>query len=634
MRYKENKMVLMVRRGCFVFLLLLLWVAGSVTAQILDDTTQTVYGPSTTWYTTFEQIKFDMNQYFPLDTTIHNLHKFGAADVSNYMLQDLGFLGSAVNPIFFTPPEIIGRTTGFSVYDVYFRNPNQFKFYDTKSPYSNVHAIFAGNNRNIVDIIYTRNVNPTWNVGFNFRRVSADRQLDRQTQNNRQTLSTYYDIYTHYKSQNERYSILANAARLNHEVVEMGGIDTAAGPGFAFGSDNYFLYQDANVLLNNAQSREFRFKTGIYHQYQLLRDNIQLYHDMDWNTEKNGYQDNTVRANQAFYEKILLDSTETNDQFRFREFKNEFGVKGEVSNLFYMFFAKRRSINFEHEHLPLVPNNSNHEHSAGAYLRWKFDSLHYLQVNGELMMGGEHLLQGSYRNRFFEATYKRIMSRPAYIHSMYRGNHNSWTRNFRSPQSDNIYAAVNYEWPVLKVKPFFGFSSVFNQIYFNESAEPTQISGFAQIFSPGIHFTWQPFNNIYWENTAIYTKVTGSSRNVFRYPELFVNSDLYFMGPVFDSKMILKLGIGTNYKSPYLAPAYHPTIQNFYLQDVFWVPKMTQNQHYIPINAYANVHIGNIRFFFRMEHLNQGQNDGYFTTPYFTGQRQTLNFGVNWMFFD
>jgi hypothetical protein len=629
---KNNKMRLLVHRGRLVLLILLALICGKLPAQILDDTTQAVYGPATTQYTTFEQIKFDLNHYFPLDTTIDNLHKFGAVDEHNYFLQDLGFLGSAVNPIFFTPPALIGRTTGFPVYDIYFKNPGQFKYYDTKSPYSNVHAIFAGNNRNIVDVTYTRNVNPTWNIGFNFRRTSADRQLDRISQNNRQTLSTYYDIYTHYQTPNKRYSLLANAARLNHEVAELGGIDTTSGPGFAIGNDAFFLYQDANVMLQDARTREFRFNVALYHQYQLLSKNIQLYHDMVINTEKNAYQDNSVASNRNFYDKVLINNDTTDEQFRYGEFRNEVGFKGEVSNLFYMFFAKRRSINFDQKYL--IPDSRNHEHSGGAYLRWKFDSLHYLQVNGELMMGGEHLLQGTYQNRFFEGSYKRIMSRPAYIHQAYYGNHNSWTRNFRSPQSDNIYAAINFEWPVLKIKPFFNFSSVFNHIYFNERVEPAQISGFAQIFSPGISFKWQPFNNIYWENTAIYTKVTGSSRSVFRFPDLFVNSDLYFKNHLFASKMLLKLGIGAHYKSPYLAPAYHPTIQNFYLQNNFWIPKGNQAQHYVVLNAYANVHMGNIRFFFRMEHFNQGQDNGYFTTPYFTGQPQTLNFGVNWMFFD
>ncbi len=603
----------------------------SLKAQILDDTTQNVYGPSTTEFTNFEQIKFDLNQYFQLDTTIDQLHKFGMVDGHNYLLQNLGALGTAVNPIFFTPPDIIGRTAGFPVYDIYFKKRAHFKYYNTKSPYSKVEAIFAGNNRNIVDVEYSRNINALWNVGFNFKRISAERQIDRQVDNNRQAFSTYYDLYTHYQTKNKKYSLLAQAGRLNHEVAEMGGIDGTPTQ-FDFGGDPYYLYEDAEVFIQNAKTRENRFNVSLYHQYQLLRKNIQLYHDMEVTTEKNSYQDNNVNLNRAFYDQVLINRDSTDDQFRFREFKNEAGFKGSVSNLFYMFYLKRRSIDFYQKYS--TRDNRNHEHSGGVHLRWQFDSLHHLTVNGELMLGGEHLIQGNYQNRFFEASFTRIMSRPSYLQTDYLGNHNAWRNNFSSPHSDNLSAAINIDLKKLKLKPFIKISSIYNHIYFNQQAEPAQLSGFVQIFSPGLTFKWEPVNHLFWESTAIYTTTTGSSRELFRFPELFVNSDLYFQNYLFNSRMLLKLGVGIHYKSPYLALAYHPTIQNFYLQDSFYVPKIQEDNQYVLLNAYANIKIGIIRFFFRMEHLNQASDNGYFISPYFTGQKQTLNFGVNWMFFD
>ena len=32
--------------------------------------------------------------------------------------------------------------------------------------------------------------------------------------------------------------------------------------------------------------------------------------------------------------------------------------------------------------------------------------------------------------------------------------------------------------------------------------------------------------------------------------------------------------------------------------------------------------------------LQNLEAEGYFTTPYYTGQRRIFDFGVNWMFFD
>jgi len=601
-------------------------------AQILDDTTANVYGPATTHFTTQEQVQYEMNAYMPLDTAIDNLHKLDIADQCDYYLQNLGNIGTALNPVYFTPPSIVGRTAGFAAYDLYFKTPDQFKYYDTKSPYSEVRAIFAGSNRNIVDVVYTRNVNERWNVGFDFSRISADKQLDRQFDNNRQIMSTYYDIFTHYRSKNNRYALMANAGRLNHEARELGGINGSPDQINTVGDEAYYLYEDAVVLLNNARGREFRFNAHLYHQYQLLSKNIQLFHELDMGTEKNGYSDPSIRQNRGFYNRVLINPDSTTDEFRFLEFKNKAGIKGSVGNLFYLFFAQHRRIAFDGKYLDAM--DREYENSAGFHLRWQFDSLHYLRVNGEYMIGGEHLLRGDYRNKYFEASYLRIMSRPSFLHETYYGNHNMWNNRFKSPNSDNLYAAIHYSRGPLRVKPFFRFSSVFNHIYFNERKEPAQTSGFAQIYSPGLSVTLNPFGSIYWETEAVFTKTSGSSRRLFRYPDWMANSSVYFKDNLFDDKLEMKLGVSAHYKSPYLAPAYDPVTQNFYLQDEFRTPKIYAGEHYAALQAFVNMKIGYVRFFFRMEHLNQGDGDGYFVTPYYTAQKMTLNFGVNWMFFD
>lgn len=601
-------------------------------AQILDDTTANVYSAATTQYTTQERVQYEMNTYLPLDTAIDNLHKLDIADQSDYYLQNLGNIGTAMNPVFFTPPSIIGRTAGFTAYDPYYKTPDQYKYYDSKSPYSEVRAIFAGGNRNIVDVIYTRNINERWNVGFDFKRISSEKQLDKQSENNRQILSTYYDLFTHYRSKNNRYALMANAGRMNHEARELGGIDADPDEIPAAGEEAFYLYEDAIVLLNNAHGREYRFNVHLYHQYQLLSKNIQLFHEMDRGTEKNGYSDYSVKANRSYYDRVLINPDTTNDEFRFSEFKNRAGIKGSVGNLFYLFFAQHRQIAFDGKYLDAM--DREYENSAGFHLRWQFDSLHYLRVNGELLTGGEHLLRGDYRNKFFEASYLRIMSRPSYLHETYFGNHNVWNNNFRSPNSDNLYAAIHYSRGALQIQPFFRFSSVFNHIYFNEQKEPGQTAGFAQIFSPGLKVTLNPFRAVYWETEAVFTEVAGSSRRLFRYPTWLANSSVYFKDNLFNDKLEVKLGLSAHYKSPYFALAYDPVTQNFYLQNEFRVPRIFADQRYAALQAFVNMKIGAVRLFFRMEHLNQGDGEGYFVTPYYTAQKRTLNFGVNWMFFD
>lgn len=618
------------RKKAGIILVCLCFSCFTLPAQILDDSTANVYDASSITYTTLEQIKYNQNRYFPLDTTLERIHRFGMVDSHNNLLQNLGNLGTALNPVFFTPPAIIGRTAGFPVYDLYFEVPNQTRYYDAKTPYSKVKAIFAGNQRNIIDVGYTRNITPLWNAGFSFKRINADKQLAREVQSNRQSFSTYYDLFTFFRSNDDRYNLLAKVARLNHEIREPGGIDEEQNAGF--GQENFFLYEDSYVLLNNARSREYRFDFHLYHHYQLLNRNIQLYHELNTNTQKNTYTDATLNSNLDFYDQILMRTDSTLDEFKFRELTNEAGFKGEVENFFYSFFYKRRTTDFHRKYLGR--DDPNTENSGGFYLRFTFDSLHYLQTNGEYLLGGEHLLEATYKNKFLEARYKRIKSLPTYIQEAYFGNHGEWYNNFRPPQSDNLYGAIEVQLPKIRIKPFLNFSSVFNHIFFNQDQEPAQIGGFAQIWSPGLELDINPIRHVYWENKAIYTLVSGSSRESFRYPELFINSSLYYKNFWFGEKLLVKFGVDAHYFSPYLAPAYSPYLQNFYLQDDFWVPKRLQGEHYAAVNAFLNFKIGNVRFFFRMEHLNQADYDGYFVSPLLSAQKRTLNFGVYWMFFD
>ena len=70
-----------------VLVFLLLFQGYCVSAQILDDSTQLVYGPTTTKYLYESNIKYNDLYFTPVDTAIFNLHRFTTTEVSNYLLQ-------------------------------------------------------------------------------------------------------------------------------------------------------------------------------------------------------------------------------------------------------------------------------------------------------------------------------------------------------------------------------------------------------------------------------------------------------------------------------------------------------------------------------------------------------------------
>ena len=58
---------------------------------------------------------------------------FNPVDNSDYLIQDLGNIGTGIRPMFFTLPEIIGASSGYTLYDYYFPDPSKMKLFDTKS---------------------------------------------------------------------------------------------------------------------------------------------------------------------------------------------------------------------------------------------------------------------------------------------------------------------------------------------------------------------------------------------------------------------------------------------------------------------------------------------------------------------
>ena len=231
--------------------------AQNVTAQILDDTTKLVYGPSTTRFTTDEEIKYNDIHFEVIDTTIIDIHRYSHTEESVYKYQNLGSIGTAMRSIYYEPPKIIGVRSGFTAYDPFFRPVSDFKYYDTKSPYSRIGAAIGGGGRSRVDVGFNRSDSSNFNIGIDYNRMISDKQVNAISRRDRLTDSEGFDAYMVYHTRNNKYLVMANFSRVKQTIVDQGGIDTTGG----------FTYFDqrAGVFLDNANSG---FKKRNVHFYQ------------------------------------------------------------------------------------------------------------------------------------------------------------------------------------------------------------------------------------------------------------------------------------------------------------------------------------------------------------------------------
>lgn len=609
----------------FLFFIFLANAFTQVHAQILDDSTKMVYGPETTRYFYESSIVQERDTLVVLDTTLIDFHRFTLVDKYHNRLQDLGNIGTATQRIFFQAPEQIGLTSGYNAYDLYFSRPQDIKYYDSRSPYTKIKAFFGGNARSMVDVDFSRNINPRWNLGLDFTRITADRQIGATgDRDNRQVFSTAYDIYTHYITADSTYRILANISRLKQEVSESGGIVLLEGEVFP---DSLFSYEDEDVWLQEAQSSELRINYHLYHDYK-LNNFTGFFHRFDMLKQDVSFSDELSGSDTSYYENIYIDPETTNDNSLFRSISNTLGIKGDIGGLFYQLYVKRRDVNFSYKYLPSQGFES--ENYGGFDISYLQEKLGMVGFFGEYLLGGNYKLGARLSSKWLTGSIQRTHSEAPYIFSKYFGNHDEWYNNFEPMVTDELKGVANFELGSFVINPRLSISNINRYLYFNEDAAPAQAGSFSQIFSPGVDFKFKFFRNMNFEASATYTAITGNSKEHFRIPEIFANASLYYTNFLFKDKLQLRGGLDVHYRTAYFANSYDPVTMQFYVQNKYEIPE------YYKVDIFVNLKVSSARIFVKLTNITEfiGLTDGYLTAPFYTGQRGIIDLGLSWMFYD
>lgn len=615
----------------FLLLIAVLFFLNS-SAQIVDDSTKLVYGPKTTEFTTEASILNNLEAYQLVDTSIYRFERQSYYDKSGRRFQDLGSFGTAMFPIFYTPQKLFGRTSGFNAYSRYAFQPSDIKYYDTKSPYIDLFVYLGGGNRNIVDIGFSRNVNENWNLGFDIRKITTNKQLAPESQTDRQVVGSSFVAYTHYKNAKVPYQVLANYSSMNHKVFELGG----ARPTLDSLRTDFFLFDNALVRLEDAQAIVKTSQWHLYHDFQIA-EQFQLYHTFDYRKETNNYSDfvgDTGAGNydlyRDFYNDFLIDPDTTREQSVFTSLSNEVGLKGDLSSVFYRFYARLRSVDWKYRLYD--PNEETVEKYLGGYVRFDWKDKFAVTGNAEYLVGGEYQFGGDLTSDLLNVSYNSMKFNVPFIYSDYFGNHHEWHNSFSPVFSNKLEGQLNLNFKSFEVRPKMSLTAYNNFIYFDQDINPRQSGDGVLISSLGGDFNLRLRNSKgegwHLENEVLVTNVSGGASNFVRLPDLFLNARYFWRGMWFNDMVPVEFGVDAHGRSAYFANSYAPEIQQFYLQDdqeIFG---------YVATDLFVNMQIDKFFFALKWTHFNQPQDDGYFTTPNYPGQRKVIDLIVRWMFFD
>ena len=601
-------------------------------SRIIDDSTKQVYGPTTSKYYYESDVFLNKLQYHTIDTAIRNFHRFTYVQRNHYMYQDLGNVGTAMRPIFYQVPTVIGATSGFAAYDLIW-DSEPIKYYDTKSPYTNMYVMLGGKGRSMTRATFSRNITPQWNFGFTYRALLVDKQVQRQAKGDRNIRSTYYDMYTAFQSKDSSYRAFANFRRNNIEADEYGGIKKTTDFVYA---DYFFNNAQPNLL--DAGDKDLRMNFHLFHQYEIGRA-LQLYHTFDRYRQGTRFTDKPGNAPEGFYDHSEYDSAATEDRTKFKYVRHELGIKGNLLKLYYNGYYANRRYTLSNSHTDTLRSQlTKTESYLGGRMSLRLDSL--VEVTGwaELQQKGNYRLDGQIKSQWFEASLKQVQYDVPLVYQTYRGQHDAWSNDFSPVNVTQLNGYLHYNSKVLSVSPGLTFSRLGNYVFFKyDDSDPTQeqkvlpvqTSGQQVIFSPEFKFSLTLLRHINLNSQIIYTKMLKNSGDGFQIPELFINAQLAYENIFFNDNLDMHAGFDIHYQSDYLAPAYDVPIQQFYIQQT------TQVQAFPMIDIFFSARIKRGRIFFKYNNIIQAfTKEGYIVTPEYPGQRNILDFGFDWSFYD
>lgn len=602
-------------------------------AQILDDTTKAIYGTHSTNFYYEEAVVFNDSSRQQLDTTLdyHHLYNFTYTDGVPY--QDLGALGSPQQEIFPVASKITGVQLGMNTTNRFAYQNDEVRYFDTKSPYSELTYYQNFNKQEYFDAQFSRSATENFNVGFRLTRIGSDNQIGGGGVDNQYVDAYAATMFTSLRALKNHYRLLANFRYYDYQLFESGG---AFDDGGTIARESLF-FDFVQTNLSNVSSQDRRANYHLYHHLSIdSAGSLQLFHTFDRERRRNIYTSTDQNVNRLelsglsyndFFPTVNFDSTGVNDSTSFTVYENKLGLKGTFLDFFYMGYVRYRDYSYKRniDSSEFLLKEGKEVYVGGALQRslWKNASL---KIRGEVSPEGYVVAQNSLKSSFLDLNFNYVVAPPSALVDSTYNNHFGWSTNFSNMTQLEFKAKAKYRYQSLKAEVYGSYLLDKDYIYFNQAALPTQYDGVISTTKLGVKVQTN-LGKFY----AIEHALFGATSNeaIVRIPSYFNHLQLSFRTRPRAKHYLLMLGIDLYSRGKYYADAYMPYIQQFYLQDEF------ELQAYTWADVFVSIKVKNARIFLKIPQVTQGLfGPGYFVSPYYYGQRRVVELGFNWRFFD
>ncbi|MFC0878344.1 putative porin [Saccharicrinis sp. FJH2] len=626
-----------------------------------------------TFHIAFDTAMNDFFVYYPIyRTSIANAH--------------LGNLGSPYQSMIYFDRPVDLPFLFMDVYRDYMKMPEDYRFYNTKTPYTSLNYWTGGPKLQAeeqVRIIHSRNIHKDINITGYGNYIYGRGFYDRMS------------------TKHLNFSLSTSILKPRYVLYFIGGINNLQNfenGGFAddrYISDPYAVFADRRasrdyatfqVNLNNAQSQLKNRFLYLNHEYRIgykkdveLEDTIvkefvavnTIGHTFKYSEYSKNYVEGSPLPTNGFYQNNFINSATTLDSTYRRVLENKIKLYFEEGLNKYMPFGfgayiKNELIRQENNSWSFMPDsvfNYGYSQAKSIYSTMVADSskFEYMRHSNDTTYAntsfGGQIFRRKGKNFFFEAgaeiyflgyrqgdysikgeltkwfavldsaslTLNADFSKttPDYFLNHYASNHFWWNNDFKDVFEQRLEGELKI--PSWHAGAKVKLNTIVNYIYYDTASLPRQYTSGLPLVEATLYKDLT-VGKFHWDNIATY-QITGNS-DVLPLPDLAVRSNIYYKN-TYANVLRFQIGLDNYYHTSYYVPAYMPATGRFYNQHELLIGNFPMT------HAYANFQIKRMRFFIMYYNvLKDVIPPRYFSALHYGYNPRFLKIGVSWNFYD
>ncbi|MCG9880365.1 MAG: putative porin [Bacteroidia bacterium] len=575
----------------------------------------------------FTEYDVDRNLDSKLEDTTINQNEIYHPYYRNYgIFQDLGNIGTPGRSMFFTHNRPTDFVLGFNPYQVFYKRPEDTKYYKTKLPYSDFNYTQGQRDVLLFAAKFAYNLSPRLNVGVDYNRVTSLGFYPRQY-----TSGYFTKLFGSYESKNRRYGLLANMNWNRGLLDENGGIrsdslfESLTGANKAapvqltrsqsryrnsiLYAKQYFYLGKMNTEIKEEDTSYFMSRNGfIAHTFKYEKDNY-FFDNPAGDTSSVLFPANSdIDSSGIFYDSIGSSSISNKLSYAYWTKSNERQQSFVEFALSHKYIEVRQMETFRtynnvigEANIERIPKNEN---NIGFKLHGSYCFTGYNQ--NDFKLAAEAL----YSNKLFAFTggFTNQLYTPDYTHVYYRSAPFSWNNNYSKINVTNW--RVGFQTKQFRHNFYANFNQyiIANWVYNGLQVNPEQSNKILVVNTLEASKTFQA--SILFFEHKIWVQQT--NLDLLRVPTFGGFARYYLAGKIFKKVLELQVGAEVFYNTAFYGNAYHPSARVFHLQN------QVQIGNYPMFDVFLTGKVMTAIIYVKYEHANMDWiRTGFYNTPHY-----------------